>query len=159
MVIKRSPGGEFAGGGRSTWNSTCEVPGWLHLAIDQHPVCPNLAPAWTLTSEFDRINWPLTSGMFTFWICTRVLQWPCLKAVSVSTFVLGGLRGFTAISDLVTGQKPMLGLYFLLRSSLSSIFLETTSSRVLPCQGILRKGFDGKSRKPVQLGQHADMIY
>ena len=60
-----------------------------------------LAPAWTLTSEFDRINWPLTSEMFTFWICTRVFQWSCLKAVSVSTFVLGGLRGFTATSDLV----------------------------------------------------------
>ena len=40
--------------------------------------------------------------MFTFWICTGVLQWLCLKAVSVSTFVLGGLRGFTATSDLVT---------------------------------------------------------
>ena len=41
--------------------------------------------------------------MFTFWICTRVLQWSCLKAVSVSTFVLGGLRmrGSTATSDLV----------------------------------------------------------
>ena len=25
---------------------------WLHdLAIDQHPLCPNLAPAWTLISE------------------------------------------------------------------------------------------------------------
>ena len=81
MVIWRSPGGEFAGGGRSTWKSTCEVPGWLwlHLAIDQHPVCPNLAPAWTLTSEFDRINWPLTSEMFTFWICTRAWkQFRCL---------------------------------------------------------------------------------
>ena len=108
MVIKRSPGGEFAGGGRSTWKSTCEVPGWLHLAIDQHPVCPNLAPAWTLTSEFDRINWPLTSEMYTFWICTRVLQWSCLKAVSVSTFVLGGLRGFTATSDLVIGSAEAL---------------------------------------------------
>ena len=105
MVIKRSPGGEFAGGGQSTWTSTCEVPGWLHLAIDQHPVCPNLAPAWTLTSDFDRISWPLTSEMFTFWICTRVLQWSCLKAVSVSTFVLGGLRGFTATSDLVIGAS------------------------------------------------------
>ena len=39
--------------------------------------------------------------MFTFWICTRALQWSCLKVVSVSTFVLGGLRGFTATSDLV----------------------------------------------------------
>ena len=64
MVIKRSPGGEFAGGGRSTWKSTCEVPGWLHLVIDQHPVCPNLAPAWTVTSEFDCINWPLTSDVY-----------------------------------------------------------------------------------------------
>ena len=26
MVIKRSPGGDFAGCGRSTWKSTCEVP-------------------------------------------------------------------------------------------------------------------------------------
>ena len=109
MVIKRSPGGEFAGGGRSTWKSTCEVPGWLHLAIDQHPVCPNLAPAWTLTSEFHRINWPLTSEMFTFGICTRVLQWSCLKAVSVSTFVLGGLRGFTATSDLVQWKRYAQG--------------------------------------------------
>ena len=32
------------------------------------------------------------------WIC---LQWSCLKAVSVSTFVLRGLRGFTATSALV----------------------------------------------------------
>ena len=88
MVIKRSPGGQAAGGGQSTSKSTCEVPAWLHLAIDQHPVCPHLAPAWTLTSEFDRINWPLTSDMFTFRICTRVLGWSCLKAVSVSTFVL-----------------------------------------------------------------------
>ena len=115
MVIKRSPGGEFAGGGRSTWKSTCEVPGWLRVTAfgDQPasstPVCPNLAPARTLTSEFDRINWPLTSEMFTFWICARVLQWSCLKAVSVSTFVLGGLRGFTATSDLVDdGEKTVL---------------------------------------------------
>ena len=27
-----------------------------------YPVSPNLAPAWTLTSEFDRINWPMTSA-------------------------------------------------------------------------------------------------
>ena len=60
MVIKRSPGGEFGGGGRSTWKSTCEVPGWLHLAIDQHPVCPNLAPAWTLTSVW---SYQLTSDL------------------------------------------------------------------------------------------------
>ena len=61
----------------------------LHLAIDQHPVCPNLAPAWTLTLEMisfefwveihdaehvDRCSckytrvwsYQLTSEMFTF---------------------------------------------------------------------------------------------
>ena len=45
MVIKRSRGGESAGGGRSTSKSTCVVPDelGLHLAIDQHLVCPNRA--------------------------------------------------------------------------------------------------------------------
>ena len=43
---------------------------------------------------FDRINWPLTSKMFT-WKC---LHSSCLKAVSVPTFVLGGLQGSTATS-------------------------------------------------------------
>ena len=63
----------------------------LLLAIDQHPVCPNAVPAWTLTSEmvpfgsksvsqsmlidegenlhgFECSNWPLTSEMFTFFL-------------------------------------------------------------------------------------------
>ena len=54
--------------------------------------------------EFDRINWPLTLEMFTFfeyaWIC---LQWSCLKAVNVSVpmFVFGGLWGSTTTSALV----------------------------------------------------------
>ena len=43
MVIKRSPGGEFAGGGRPPSKSTCAFPAWLHWAIGQHPVCPNRA--------------------------------------------------------------------------------------------------------------------
>ena len=105
MMIKRSPGGDPAGGGQSTSKSTCEVPAWTALTAfgdrSMHPACPNLAPAWTLTSEFDRINWPLTPEMIPFGICTRVLQWTCLKAVLLSTFVLGVLRGFTATSDLV----------------------------------------------------------
>ena len=36
--------------------------------------------------------WP--QEMFTFWKC---LQWSCLKAVSVPTFVIGGFRGSTAM--------------------------------------------------------------
>ena len=52
MVIKRSPGGESAGDGRLR-NPPVQFRRdlWLHLAIDQYPVCPNLAPVWTLTSE------------------------------------------------------------------------------------------------------------
>ena len=107
---------------------------WLHLAIDQHPVCPNLAPAWTLTSEmvlfgsksltlsmwidvhvveicasslreFDRINWPLTSEMFTLLDMRATLV---SETVSVPTFVLGGLRGSTATSDLVESRLACL---------------------------------------------------
>ena len=40
MVIKRSLGGESA----------------LILAIDQHPVCPTAAPAFTLTSVIRRLQ-------------------------------------------------------------------------------------------------------
>ena len=52
MVIKRSPGGEFAGGRRSTSKSTCVVPTCNLTALGdrsassmsiQHPVCPNRA--------------------------------------------------------------------------------------------------------------------
>ena len=43
--------------------------------------------------------WPQET--FTFWKC---FQWWCLKAVSVPSFVLGGLRGFTATSGLVDIQ-------------------------------------------------------
>ena len=57
---------------------------WLHLVIDQHPVCPNLVPAWTLTSEFDRINWPLTSAhvscngrVWKQFRCLRLFQEAC----------------------------------------------------------------------------------
>ena len=50
-------------------------------------------------------------------ICTRFLQWSCLKTVLVSTFVLRGLRGFTATSDLVVwvqlrGRTWLLGSFY-----------------------------------------------
>ena len=37
MVNKRSPGGESAGGGRSTSKSTCEVPAWTLTAFGDWP--------------------------------------------------------------------------------------------------------------------------
>ena len=57
MVIKISPGGESAverGGQLRNPPVPVQIRRdlWLHdLAIDRHPVYPNLAPAWTLTSE------------------------------------------------------------------------------------------------------------
>ena len=87
MVIKISPGGESAGGGRSTSKSTCVLfrpafgdrPAssmskfsasvnsdlgngsfWVEIGDAEHiDVVENIR-------EFDRINWPLTSEMFTF---------------------------------------------------------------------------------------------
>ena len=103
--IYRQSCSHFAFSSLSGMNADCI---WRLTSIQY--VCPNLAPAWTLASEFDRINWPLTPEMFTFWICTRVLQWLCLKAVSVSMFVLGGLRGSTATSDLVSSFFSNPGL-------------------------------------------------
>ena len=84
MVIKKSPGGESAGAGRSTSKSTCVVlvrelwPRKLLLGSVQD------ASRWShqLTSDPKRC--------LLFWKC---LQWPCLKAVSVATFVIGGLWG------------------------------------------------------------------
>ena len=37
MVIKRTPGGESAGGGRSTSKSTCEVPAWTLTVVGDWP--------------------------------------------------------------------------------------------------------------------------
>ena len=50
--------------------------------------------SYQLTSDLDQ-------RCLLFWICSCGLQWSCLKAVSVPTFVFGGLRGSTATSDLV----------------------------------------------------------
>ena len=53
MVIKKSPGGEFAGGGRSTSKTTCVVPTWNLTAFGDRSASSmsKYSPAWTLTSE------------------------------------------------------------------------------------------------------------
>ena len=50
MVIKRSPGGESSGDGRSTSKSTCAFPAWLHWRSTSI-VYVQIEPRWTLTSE------------------------------------------------------------------------------------------------------------
>ena len=114
VVIKRSLGGESARDGRSTSKSTCadlawsltawfgDRPAsgmsklsagvnsdlgngsfWLEIPHTEHvDGC-----SWNMR-EFDRINWPLTSEMFTFLDMRAMLV---SEAVSVPTFVLGGL--------------------------------------------------------------------
>ena len=96
MVIKRSPGGQAAGGGRSTSKSTCEVPAWTLTAFGDWPASSMSKFSASVNSDLWVWSYQLTSDL-----STCVLQWSCLKAVSVSTFVLGGLRGSTATSDLV----------------------------------------------------------
>ena len=116
-------------GERSTSKSACVVPAWSLTAFGDRSassvtkfssrVNPDLENgsfwleirdaehvdrcSWNIR-KFDRINWPLTSEMFTFWVC---LQWSWLKAVSVHAFVLGGLRGSTATSSLVDGSSTL----------------------------------------------------
>ena len=53
---------------------------WLEIPHAEQDV---VRCSWNMR-EFDRINWPLTSEMFTF---VTFLQWSYLKAVSVPTFV------------------------------------------------------------------------
>ena len=67
MVIKRSPGEEFAGGGRSTSKSTCAFPAWVHWAIDQHPVCPNRA-----RRELWPLKWFLLGRNPWRWACRSI---------------------------------------------------------------------------------------
>ena len=122
MVITRSPGGESAGGGRSTSKPTCVVLAWTLLTAfgDRPSSCMSKFSAsvnsdlgngsfwveirdaehvdrcsWKCT-QVDRINcsWPLTSRDVYFF--QKCLQWSYSKAVSVPTFVFGGLRGSTA---------------------------------------------------------------
>ena len=97
MVIKRFPGGESAGGGRSTSKSTCVVPAWALTAFGDRPAssiskfsasvnsvsdlgngsfCVEIGDA----EPVDRCRWKYTrvwsyqltiwpQEMFTFWIC------------------------------------------------------------------------------------------
>ena len=121
MVIKRSAGGESAGDGRSSSKSTCAVPTWSLTAFGDRPTSgmskfsasvnsdlgngsfwlqiPHAEHvdrcSWNMR-EFDRINWSLTSEMFTF---LNMLAMVVSEAVSVPTFVLRGLRGPTATSN------------------------------------------------------------
>ena len=120
---KISPGGESAGDGRSTSKSTCAVPAWSPTACGQRPASsmskfsPSVSSdlgnssfslkipyaehvdrrSWNMR-EFDRINWPLTSEMFTL---LDMIEMVVSEAVLVPMFVLAGLRGSTATSDLV----------------------------------------------------------
>ena len=100
MVIKRSPGRQAAGGGRSTSKSTCEVPAWTLTAFGDWPAYSMSKFSASVNSDLWVWSYQLTSDL-----STRVLQWSCLKAVSVSTFVLGGLWGSNARSDLLMGKQ------------------------------------------------------
>ena len=95
---------------------------WLHLAIDQHPACPNrgrleLWPrkwfllgrnpwrlaCWSIYSpvDVDRRRWSsildwshlLTSDLKRCLLFRKCLHWSSLKAVSVPSSFIGGLRG------------------------------------------------------------------
>ena len=120
---------KHAGGGQSTSKSTCEIPAWTLTAFGDRSASSmsKERPAWTLTPEMipsgsksvtlsmfiDLLTstgedgliastdlWP--EEMFTFRKC---LRWSSLKAVSVPTSVIGGLRSSTAISDLVYSSQ------------------------------------------------------
>ena len=86
---------------------------WLHLAIDQHPACPNRARlelwprkwfllgqnCWSIYSldlvvHVDRRRWrshQLTSHLKRCLLFRKCLRWSSRKAVSVPTSVIGGL--------------------------------------------------------------------
>ena len=59
MVIKRSPGGESAGGGRSTSKSTCVVPAWTLTALGNRP-------AYSMSKFSANVNSDLGNG--SFWV-------------------------------------------------------------------------------------------
>ena len=77
MVIKRSPGGQATGGGRSTSKSACEVPAWTLTAFGDWPASSMSKFSASVNPDLWvwSYHWPLTSEMFTFWICTRILEW------------------------------------------------------------------------------------
>ena len=62
MVIKRSPGGESAGGRRSTSKSTCVVPAWTRTAFGDRP-------ASSMSKFSASVNSDLGNG--SFWVEIR----------------------------------------------------------------------------------------
>ena len=125
MVIKRSPGGESAGGGRSTSKSTCAVPEWSLTVFGDRP-------ASSMSNFSASVNSDLGNGSFWVkvgdaehvdrcsWKCTRVWSyqltsdlrdvyfigyacnghvWKQFRCLRLS--LIGGLRGSTATSALV----------------------------------------------------------
>ena len=92
IVIRRSPGRKSASSGRSISKSTCVVP------------------AWTLTSEnaffwvcASRWSSDMTSsGVYLFWKC---LQWSCLKAVSVPSFLIEACGAHLPPTSLVITRR------------------------------------------------------
>ena len=92
MAIKKSPGGESAGGGRLTSKSTCSC------VVPVRELWPRRMLLLGFVQAASRWSHQLTSDprrCLLFWKC---LQWLWLKAVSVPTFVIGGLWGSTATS-------------------------------------------------------------
>ena len=97
MVIKWSPGGESAGGWRSTSKSTCVFPAWT-LSLEK-------ASSRGSVQASDCINWPLTQRdvyLLKMHANGPSLVWTCLKAIAVPSrracafaFVMGDLRGCT----------------------------------------------------------------
>ena len=141
MVIKRSGAREHRGESAA------------FLAIDQHPVCPNTARCelwprkWFLfgwvddTRHVDRCKWistrvrshQLTSDLrevYCFGYACNGRVWSLVKAVSLPSFVLGGLRGSTATSGSccfpLSISKPQVLYWARMNSELrqQQLFLE-----------------------------------
>ena len=129
MVIKISPGGESAGGGRSTSKSTFVVLAWTLTAFGDRPASSMSKFSASVNSDLgngsywveirdaghvDRCSWKytrvwsyqLTSDLRNVYFFGYACNVSCLKAVSVPTIVPGGLRGSTATGALVALNLP-----------------------------------------------------
>ena len=115
LVIKRSPGWESAGCGRSTSKSTCAVPTWSLTVFGDRPASSMSKFSASMSSD-------LGNGSFWVeirdaehvdrcsWKCTRVWSYRLTSDLRDVYFFLicfqwslvGGLRGSTATSALVS---------------------------------------------------------
>ena len=71
MVIKRSPGGESAGGGRSTLKSTRVVPAWTLTAFSGHSRTEHTGHTARLASKLARLATSTTGhkcARLDFWV-------------------------------------------------------------------------------------------